>query len=132
MRDIRFRAWNNITLRMVAVRSIHFDTGNNMCAVISCNCQLDHTVPDERIPSFILMHYTGLKDKNGKEIYEGDILDSETQPKPFAVTADDYHGLRFKLGDSFLCRADALSGKVIGNIHQNPKLLTERNTNEPE
>jgi uncharacterized phage protein (TIGR01671 family) len=70
-------------------------------------------------------HYTGLKDKNGKEIYEGDILDFDESEwggkfKPEVITFDKIIGkweLCGTVGDVEQWR------KIIGNIHENPELL---------
>ncbi len=73
-----------------------------------------------------LCQYTGLKDMSGKDIYEDDILDSETAPEPLQITIDDYHGYQFKFGEGTLCKADAIYGVVIGNIYDNPELLVPK------
>jgi len=74
--------------------------------------------------AYPLMQFTGLLDKSGKEIYEGDILKSGNQAdEAHPVTIDYYHGLRFMIGKNYLVRADALSGEVIGNIYENPELV---------
>lgn len=66
------------------------------------------------------MQFTGLRDKNGREVYEGDILKSHGLVLPIYI--DDFHGLRFMWGKDQLCKAWA-EGEVIGNIHENPELL---------
>ncbi len=83
----------------------------------------------------ILMQYTGLKDKNGKEIYEGDILKSQEDKILGSVgfengcfvlkavwidpAVNDYPELKYYIDLEFM------TVEVIGNIYENPELLTE-------
>lgn len=86
-----------------------------------------------------LMQFTGLLDKNGKEIYEGDIIEmfiSDTSPVPFKVTTSIFfHEGVFcvlKMNEEPLTLREAIiiSNKtkkrleIIGNIYENPDLLT--------
>ena len=82
------------------------------------------------LPNTILMQLTGLKDKNGKEVYEGDIIKD--------VAVKDDLGREYKIAfDDGCFDAESYNGscclqdiylsdmEVIGNIHENPELLEE-------
>jgi uncharacterized phage protein (TIGR01671 family) len=142
MREIKFRAFVNG--KMIPVSIIN---NYRYCAVadtldfdtMTATVKLLEDYPVE-IP---IMQFTGLKDKNGKEIYEGDILDfsvfdyndHDTQYKGCIV----YDGSRFmiwnKPDDEFYgpdggFDLDWIIGQddeaeVIGNIHENPDLIKE-------
>ena len=71
MREIKFRFFNKAINQMLPIRSIYFNEPT-MGDGLSVNDGLS------MIGMGDLMQYTGLKDKNGKEIYEGDILSSPT------------------------------------------------------
>ena len=72
-------------------------------------------------PSLKIMQFTGLYDKNGKEIWEGDLI--KWLGLILTITVDDFHGYRFMVGKDQLSKSYAIDGEVIGNIYENPDLL---------
>ena len=125
MRDIRFRAWNKETKEM------NYDV--QRCK----DCDSGECFGHYFYKDYILMQYTGLHDKNGKEIYEGDIVKIETIV--MGEWKDDGNeeviwwrggfcrGLKDKCGLPFWwLNKDTQRFEVIGNIYENSELLTER------
>ena len=82
-------------------------------------------------PNLKLMQYTGLEDKNGVEIYEGDIVETVYNGEVFAgVVVYDLSEVDFKVTDgkekygrNFQYLAGNDENEVIGNIYENPELL---------
>lgn len=113
MREIKFRAWEKNLKEIIPVYNIDFE--KKMINTDSAWRLFDETE---------LMQSTGLKDKNDKEIFEGDIV-SFKDWKPKAVVFSEKYYAGFTLGrtDLFLSSFDAIHMKVIGNIYENPELL---------
>jgi uncharacterized phage protein (TIGR01671 family) len=109
MREINFRCWDitNKTMHAVGLLLIgHGATGYSYPALGE-----DANVGTEDT-NRVVMQFTGLKDKNGKEIYEGDIVN--------IPNAGNYQVKWMSLGWSLHLVDDV---EVIGNIYENPELL---------
>ena len=127
---IKFRTWNSVTKEMEQV--IQINLKNHYVQTTFNKFRYSYGQPDD----VIVEQYTGLKDKNGKEIYEGDILawHSNIYRKHDWVGLVLYRGAGFAVQESdksysspewldCACRKDANIIEVIGNIHENPDLL---------
>ncbi len=127
-RTIKFRAWDGKQM-------IHLD-GQHWCdeyayLAFSCKespgiCGLSEIEFDE--DKAVVMQFIGLLDDNGKEIYEGDCLkismQGDIQNSPFVV--ENMWDLRIGIenNDPYM-RIDS-ELEIIGNIYENPELLTEK------
>lgn len=125
MNEIKFRVWDNENKEMLKVQELDFeDTFYGGRLAIRTDQYNDYF----DLEDMILMQYTGLKDKNGKEIYEGDIIratkrtDLELNYHNFKVFMHNgcYMFGNYNAHEFF----DKFNFKeVIGNIYENKDLL---------
>lgn len=86
-----------------------------------------HLVCNSDTPVFMMEEtvgqYTGLKDCNGKEIFEGDIVKYSTDDKNYAVYYNELTA-QFTTTDRWLWGYDDI--EIVGNIHDDPELLQSK------
>ena len=116
MRELKFRAWDGVCFRFFDIRE------NCDCDFSDFYLGLGKETPIEQ--------YTGLKDKNGKEIYEGDLVldtyydDNERYIVKWYNDAVVFGMQSLEDADDYKLPLESL--EVIGNIHENPELLEEK------
>jgi uncharacterized phage protein (TIGR01671 family) len=135
MRDIKFRAWDNLEKRMRKVVSLHWQ-GDKL---VSARLEGDNEpIPIER--RLVIEKFISLKDENNKNIYAEDIVEVKhsdwTEPTIHVVKwcGDEKYtafNLKPELDEAvnsiaLVAQSDFFSVKVVGNIHENPELLEEK------
>lgn len=114
-REIKFRAWDGEKMHE---KWCYFEKHSDDSI----------GVHDLMTKAIAVMQFTGLHDKNGKEIYEGDIIDFGGL-KPIEIIWRNY-GFKSKLipfenSEPIILTQEGFTafGEIIGNIYENPELL---------
>jgi len=116
MREIKFRLWNETLKQMFVPIAL-----TKLLKKISS--KNDNSIGGDVIRGndiLIWLQYTGLKDKNGVEIYEGDILTS------CAFTYPVFFENGCFVWDDMPLLANGFRLEIIGNIYENPQLIKNR------
>ena len=122
----KFRAWYKEWKEMGRVGGIRFDLDGSVSVVLFKGNYLDVSGPREKI---ILMQSTGLKDKNGKEVFVGDIIKC-TRGCPHEVYLEKEYGGKYIGGMPAVYLKGIREGyawtgaeEILGNIYENPEML---------
>ena len=117
MRKHKYRAWDKENKVWVNVEGFLCKEG-----------KITHIITDDRceyeLKYFKLVEFTGLNDKNGFEIFEGDMVSNDLKEKGIVK----WEGIGFNWGNNFsINKGDTDEIEVIGNIYENPELLKVAN-----
>ena len=148
MREIKYRAWDKVSEQIRRVSMMDFPEWSVSTIELDMNDEIHdyydterNSFKNEETDRFILMQYTGLKDKNGVEIYEGDII-----KEVFGRDNELYFAYEIKFGEynngesyedavrgcGFYAQrketqlndlSDVSDFEVIGNIYEHKNLL---------
>lgn len=139
MREIRFRAWDKKEKKMYRVYGLDFDPK------LEVKLTNDPTIDIKSYKRVLwndieLMQFTGLKDKNGREIYEGDVVgcaDSDYSAiglGEIVWNQNGYFEIDYHNGNRNFIPKEELHEiygfEVIGNIYENPELVDSQNQEE--
>ena len=133
MRGIKFRAWDKTKKMFLPFNVFAAYTALPDCLITMVEDWENYRVGEFGYTNYFeLMQFTGLKDKNGKEIYAGDVIkhkfkrawqtDEHTSTVVWEQDWCCYYGYD---GRAYHRLRDDVIYEVIGNIHENPELLKQ-------
>jgi len=127
--ELKFRAWTGKLMINRGLCDRNWYDDDNKCVT--------GAMPDDK-NNLAIMQFTGLTDKNGKDVFEGDLLQNESgrigkvvwhkycacwdAEVVYAPRSSDFHG--------FINRDWKYHVEVIGNCHQHPELMDRGNNND--
>ena len=131
-REAKYRCWHKQAKEYRVIESVDFDKDGKAECIVTLDYNTWHDPWNDLVEDVELEQYTGLKDKNGKEIYEGDIANLGKYGIYVVVFNEFWCGFEFEGGKGVKTKSgvehprfsqDWQTAEVIGNIHENPELL---------
>ena len=129
MREIKFRVWNTLLKKYIPDDLVHISSDGSFLFGFFSYIKVDFYKYRDDIfrGENIAEQFTGLKDKNGTEIYEGDILIYDTgEPIEYWVVKFSDGGFVGECAGVAEPLFELTNLEVVGNIHENPELAEEK------
>ena len=128
MRHIEFRVWNTLLKNYLPDDLAHIKSSGSLVFGSSYHKpDYNRYLPFIMKGDNIVEQFTGLKDKNGTEIYEGDILiDDAGEPVEYWVVKFSDGGFTGECAGVTEPLFELTNLEVVGNIHKNPELVEEK------
>ncbi|MEA5157525.1 YopX family protein [Lactiplantibacillus plantarum] len=120
---IKFRAWNQIDSEYInEINAVMSLDGSHIWWDINDSGEMKY---EDDPGNYKLEQFTGLKDVNGNEIYEGDILENRKYRSIVKFANGKFLADVVGTISRFDLIGETHGSKVIGNVHENPELLEE-------
>ena len=129
MREIKFRVWNTLLKKYIPDDLVHISSDGSFLFGFFSYIKVDFYKYRDDIfrGENIAEQFTGLRDINGREIYEGDILIDDTgEPIEYWVVKFSDGGFIGECAGVAEPLFELTNLEVVGNIHENPELLEEK------
>lgn len=131
MRELKFRVWSDFYEKYA-----DFDAELYMDGSVEADFTDETGIPHHETTDLVIEQYTGLKDKNGEEICEGDIVQIDSMDElrvgyvelvadQYCIVCGEEDGHKIVAEFYYYSKPDE-NCEVIGNIHENPELLKEK------
>lgn len=129
MREIKFRVWNTLLKKYIPDDLVHISSDGSFLFGFFSYIKVDFYKYRDDIfrGENIAEQFTGLRDINGREIYEGDILIDDTgEPIEYWVVKFSDGGFIGECAGTAEPLFELANLEIVGNIHENSELVEER------